>query len=146
MATTATVLIGTDNLYSEDISATHLARLVEGDRAVWVLTDLTSGEVARWFPHRPERIGPDLWAFITTHVIGAPNAPAALTGPVVRPSGDVDADLDTIGGVTRSHPNVVLLVTTLGSSTLASQRQAIATVPAGGANVLWAATAQSQIS
>lgn len=138
MATTATVLIGTGNLYADDISATHLARLVEGDRAVWVLTELTSGEVARWFPHRPDRIGADLWGLIGAHVLNAAGESDPLGGQRVEPSEDTDVEIDTLGAIARTTTNLVVVVTALpGSSLTGDNRVALMSLP-GGATVVYA--------
>ena len=138
MATTATVLIGTGNLYSADVSATHLARLVEGDRAVWVLTDLAAGEVARWFPHRPDRIRPDLWGLVGAHVLDTPGVPDPLAGQLVKPTEDADVEIDTVGAVARTTTNLFVVVTVLPGSSLAGDNPATLMSLPGGATVVYA--------
>jgi|688.fasta_scaffold01343_5 hypothetical protein len=143
MATTATALIGTNTPYDTDVNATHLARLVEGDRAVWVLTDLNTGEVARWFPHRPDRIGVDLWALVATQVIRSDATPAHLGGEAIRPTENDDNLIDGLGETARSHPNLLLVVTTLPGSSLIAQVETALAVPVGGAQVAHAAVEAS---
>ena len=138
MATTATVLIGTGNLYADDISATHLTRLVEGDRAVWVLTELTSGEVARWFPHRPDRIGADLWGLIGAHVLDTPGVPEPLGGQRVKPTEDADVEIDTLGAIARTTTNLFVVVTALPGSSLTGDNPATLMSLPGGATVVYA--------
>lgn len=122
-ATTASVLVGVMHRNDELICPSHLAQLIEGDRAAWILTDLSGQPRAQvvWLPASPEQVLPALLALIAQCVTHDADDPQLRGRRVCL--GDVPADLvDRFAEQTAQRRGVALSATVSAGSSLRPAR------------------------
>jgi hypothetical protein len=107
-STTATALIGITHPNDSLICPSHLARLIEGDAACWVLNSLKSpARPVTWRCTSSDRAFPDLLGLIVTNVF------AERRRREEKPS-----DLEIDRAVERDHPRFALSLTVFPESSL----------------------------
>jgi hypothetical protein len=112
-------MAGATGTYDDDIDATHLFRLVEGDVAVWKVTTLhgATERVRGWWPVGPERIAPDLFALLAVVVLDAPTSLAVTNGGISPGEADL-AEVERLAAITRESEGLAVAVATLPGSSL----------------------------
>jgi hypothetical protein len=119
VGTTAFVVAGTTGQWHDDVDATHLLRLVEGDRAVWRVTTLHGPpcHVQGWWPANPERIAPDLFALLAVTVLGASTSLPVRHGGCAPAASDL-VEVERLAAVARDAEGLAVAVASLPGSTL----------------------------
>jgi hypothetical protein len=124
MGTSAFVLAGPAGTYDNDIDATHLMRLVEGDRAVWRVTTLhgkslngQTHDLVGWWPAGADRITADLYAVLAVAVLGATTSLAVDRGAISPSDADND-EIERLATLARQAPGLSVAAAALPGSTL----------------------------